>query len=94
MVLTKGICLVAGGVGIGLLVSFAVTRLLASEISGVSVTDPWTSVRCGPRYGRRRRGRLSPARHAMARDRWWRCATSESAQKTDIGGHMLGWQSL
>jgi len=42
MVLTKGICLVAGGVGIGLLVSFAVTRLLASEISGVSVTDPWT----------------------------------------------------
>jgi predicted permease len=42
MVLTKGLCLVAGGVAIGLLVSFAVTRLLASEISGVSVTDPWT----------------------------------------------------
>jgi len=42
MVLTRGLCLLAGGVAIGLLVSFAVTRLLASEISGVSVTDPWT----------------------------------------------------
>jgi predicted permease len=44
LVLTKGLCLVVGGVAIGLLVSFAVTRLLASEISGVSVTDPWTFV--------------------------------------------------
>ena len=42
MVLTKGLGLVAGGVAIGLLVSYPVTRLLASEISGVSVTDPWT----------------------------------------------------
>jgi len=42
MVLTKGFYLVAGGVAIGLLASFAVMRLLASEISGVSVTDPWT----------------------------------------------------
>jgi predicted permease len=42
LVLTRGLCLVAGGVAIGLLVSLAVTRLLASEISGVSVTDPWT----------------------------------------------------
>src|SRR5216683_268912 len=42
MVLTTGLCLIAGGVAIGLLVSYAVTRLLASEMSGVSVTDPWT----------------------------------------------------
>jgi putative ABC transport system permease protein len=42
MVLTKGLGLIAGGIAIGLLVSCAVTRLLASEISGVSVRDPWT----------------------------------------------------
>jgi putative ABC transport system permease protein len=42
MVLTTGLFLIAGGVAIGLLVSYAVTRLLASEISGISVTDPWT----------------------------------------------------
>jgi predicted permease len=42
MVLTAGLELIAIGVGIGLLVSYAVTRFLASEISGVSVTDTWT----------------------------------------------------
>jgi putative ABC transport system permease protein len=42
MVLSTGLSLIAGGVAIGLLVSYAVTRLLASEMSGVSVTDPWT----------------------------------------------------
>jgi putative ABC transport system permease protein len=42
MVISTGLSLIAGGVAIGLLVSYAVTRLLASEISGVSVTDPWT----------------------------------------------------
>jgi putative ABC transport system permease protein len=42
MVLTTGLSLIASGVAIGLLVSYAVTRLLASEISGISVTDPWT----------------------------------------------------
>jgi len=42
MVLTTGLCLIASGVAIGLLVSYAGTRLLASEIAGVSVTDPWT----------------------------------------------------
>jgi putative ABC transport system permease protein len=42
MVLTTGLCLIGGGVAIGLLASYAVTRLLASEISGVSVTDSWT----------------------------------------------------
>ena len=42
MVLTTGLCLIAGGVAIGLLVSYAGTRLLASEIAGVSATDPWT----------------------------------------------------
>lgn len=42
MVLTAGLYLIAGGVAIGLLASYAVTGFLASEISGVSVTDPWT----------------------------------------------------
>jgi putative ABC transport system permease protein len=42
MVISAGLSLVAGGITLGLLVSYAVTRLLASEISGVSVTDPWT----------------------------------------------------
>jgi putative ABC transport system permease protein len=42
MVISTSLSLIAGGVALGLLVSYAVTRLLASEISGVSVTDPWT----------------------------------------------------
>jgi predicted permease len=42
MVLAKGLGLIAGGVAVGLLISLAVTRFLASEISGVSVTDRWT----------------------------------------------------
>jgi len=42
MVLTAGLYLIAGGVAIGLFASYVVTGLLASEISGVSVTDPWT----------------------------------------------------
>ena len=44
MVLTKGLRLVAAGVGIGLLVSFGLTRFIASQIWGVSVTDPITFV--------------------------------------------------
>lgn len=44
MVLTAGLYLIAGGVAIGLMASYAVTGFLASEISGVSVTDPWTFV--------------------------------------------------
>jgi len=42
MVLTTGLGMIAAGVAIGLLASYAVTRLLASEIFGVPVTDPWT----------------------------------------------------
>ena len=42
MVLTQGLRLIAVGIAIGLLLSYASTRLLASEISGISVTDPWT----------------------------------------------------
>jgi putative ABC transport system permease protein len=42
LVLLNGFRLVATGVLIGLLASFALTRFLASQISGVSVTDPWT----------------------------------------------------
>jgi len=69
MVLTKGICLVAGGVGIGLLVSFAVTRLLASEFSGVSHRS-WTFGAVAPSLRRRRpRQAISlPSRHARRSD--------------------------
>ena len=42
LVLLNGFRLVATGILIGLLVSHALTRFLASEISGVSATDPWT----------------------------------------------------
>jgi putative ABC transport system permease protein len=44
MVLTKGFRLIAAGVVIGLLVSFALTRFIASQIWGISVTDPITFV--------------------------------------------------
>ena len=42
LVLLNGFRLVAAGVLFGLLASFALTRFLAGQISGVSVTDPWT----------------------------------------------------
>jgi putative ABC transport system permease protein len=42
LVLLNGLRLVAAGILIGLLVSYALTRFLASQISGVSATDPWT----------------------------------------------------
>jgi putative ABC transport system permease protein len=42
MVLRHGLALIAAGLAIGLLASFAVTRFLASQIWGVSPTDPWT----------------------------------------------------
>ena len=42
MVLRKGITLVTAGILIGLAISFAVTRLLSSELFGVSPNDPWT----------------------------------------------------
>jgi predicted permease len=42
LVLLNGFRLVAGGILVGLLFSYGLTRLLASQISGVSATDPWT----------------------------------------------------
>jgi hypothetical protein len=42
MVLRRGSMLIALGIGIGLLTSFGATRLLASQIWGVSSIDPWT----------------------------------------------------
>ena len=42
MVLEKGMRLVAMGIIIGLCASYGLTRFLASQIWGVSATDPWT----------------------------------------------------
>lgn len=42
MVLRKGMRLIAAGILLGLVTSFALTRLLASQIWGVSATDPLT----------------------------------------------------
>ena len=47
LVLLNGFRLVAAGILIGLLASHALTRFLASEISGVSATDPWTFTAVG-----------------------------------------------
>ena len=41
-VLSKGFSLIGAGIIAGLCVSFALTRLLSSQIWGVSSTDPWT----------------------------------------------------
>jgi len=42
MVIQRGFALLAAGLLLGLCASFALTRLLASQIWGVSPTDPWT----------------------------------------------------
>jgi putative ABC transport system permease protein len=42
MVLRKGFVLIAAGICIGVFASFGLTRFLASQIWGVSPTDPWT----------------------------------------------------
>ena len=42
MILAKGVRFVAAGIIIGLFASYALTRFIASQIWGVSVTDPWT----------------------------------------------------
>jgi putative ABC transport system permease protein len=41
-VLSKGLTLVSTGVAIGLLASLWLTRLISSQIWGVSENDPWT----------------------------------------------------
>lgn len=42
MILKRGLVLITEGVVVGVLVSVATTRLMASQIWGVSTTDPWT----------------------------------------------------
>jgi putative ABC transport system permease protein len=42
MVLRNGSGLIAAGIAIGLLASAGLTRLISSELWGVSATDPWT----------------------------------------------------
>jgi len=42
MVLKKGLALILTGTTAGLVASLAMTRLMASQIWGVSATDPWT----------------------------------------------------
>jgi putative ABC transport system permease protein len=42
MVLARGVRLVAAGIIIGVFASYWLTRFLASQIWGVTVTDPWT----------------------------------------------------
>ena len=42
MILSTGLRLITAGVAIGVLLSYAATHLLASEVSGISITDPWT----------------------------------------------------
>jgi putative ABC transport system permease protein len=41
MVLRRGIVLIGAGIGVGLAASYGLTRFLASQIWGVSATDPW-----------------------------------------------------
>jgi putative ABC transport system permease protein len=42
MVLGRGSILIGVGIAIGLLASFGLTRYLANQVWGISVTDPWT----------------------------------------------------
>jgi len=42
MVFTHSLRIIASGVAIGLLASYGFSRFLTSEISGISVSDPWT----------------------------------------------------
>src|SRR5205085_5518824 len=42
MILRKGLALIVIGICIGLSASYGLTRFLATQIWGVSATDPWT----------------------------------------------------
>jgi putative ABC transport system permease protein len=41
LIIKQGMILGGGGVIIGLIVSFAMTRVLASQLYGITSTDPW-----------------------------------------------------
>ena len=69
MVLSKGLSLVIAGILIGLATSLAVTRLLSSEVWGVSTSDPWTfSAVVGVVIAVGAAASLLPARHATRVD--------------------------
>ena len=42
MVLRSGMVLIVAGIAMGLFASYGLTRFLASQIWGISATDPWT----------------------------------------------------
>ena len=42
MVLSKGMALIAPGIALGGLAGLGLTRLISSELWGVSASDPWT----------------------------------------------------
>ena len=42
MILGEGLALAAVGVAIGSVAAFALSRVLSSQLFGVSATDPWT----------------------------------------------------
>jgi putative ABC transport system permease protein len=44
MVLRNGLTLIVTGIILGVVASLALTRFIASQLSGVKVTDPWTFV--------------------------------------------------
>ena len=44
MILVKGAQLTALGIALGLFASYGLTRFIASQIWGISATDPWTFI--------------------------------------------------
>jgi putative ABC transport system permease protein len=42
MILKKGLVLIVGGILAGVVLDLSMTRFMASQIWGVSATDPWT----------------------------------------------------
>jgi ABC-type antimicrobial peptide transport system permease subunit len=44
LIIAQGLRLATTGIVIGLAASFALTRLMASQLYGLSATDPWTFI--------------------------------------------------